>query len=353
MVQYIKKKFKMKKISTKYKQYNYILKALGMLLIITFISHIFKDSLDIINITLIHIIPVIVVAIHGNIKATLVMTFLSVIFLNFLYIPPLYSFSVHNELYVWSFFIFGIVGWIITIQAKNLNTQTKQNELRESLLHIISHDLRTPLSSIHGSINLILSNNNLDEKNKHNLYEDINYASLRMKRLITNILDSTRLSNGNIDLKLEWCDFEDILGVALNEFSQVQNDEKLEIKIDELSLFWGDNTLLTQLIVNLLDNSFKYSKNQTKIYFEIINLNNFIKIKIFNETEYLDKKKIKNIFDKFYRFEDTNDISGSGIGLAICKSIVKLHNGEIKAIPQDNGILIEIELPILKKAKIL
>lgn len=353
MVQYIQKKFKMKKILTKYKQYNYILKALGMLLIITFISHIFKDSLDIINITLIHIIPVIVVAIHGNIKATLVMTFLSVIFLNFLYIPPLYSFSVHNELYVWSFFIFGIVGWIITIQAKNLNTQTKQNELRESLLHIISHDLRTPLSSIHGSINLILSNNNLDEKNKHNLYEDINYASLRMKRLITNILDSTRLSNGNIDLKLEWCDFEDIVGVALNEFSQVQNDEKLEIKIDELSLFWGDNTLLTQLIVNLLDNAFKYSKNQTKIYFEIINLNNFIKIKIFNETEYLDKKKIKNIFDKFYRFEDTNDISGSGIGLAICKSIVKLHNGEIKAIPQDNGILIEIELPILKKAKIL
>ena len=110
---------------------------------------------------------------------------------------------------------------------------------------------------------------------------------------------------------------------------------------------------MTQLIINLLDNAFKYSKNQTKIYFEILNLNNFIKIKIFNETEYIDKKKIKNIFDKFYRFEDTNDISGSGIGLAICKSIVKLHNGEIKAIPQNDGILIEIELPIIKKAKIL
>ncbi|QKF67075.1 two-component system sensor histidine kinase [Arcobacter venerupis] len=343
----------MKNFLIKYKQYSYILKALGILLIITFISHVFRSSLDIINITLIHIIPVIVVAIHGNIKATLVMTLLSVIFLNFLYIPPLYSFSVHNELYVWSFFIFGIVGWIITIQAKNLNTQTKQNELRESLLHIISHDLRTPLSSIHGSINLILSNDNLDEKSKYNLYEDINYASLRMKRLITNILDSTRLSSGNIDLKLEWCDFEDIVGVALNEFSQKQNDEVLQIKIDELSLFWGDNTLLTQLIINLLDNAFKYSKPDTKIYFEIINFNNFIKIKVFNETEYIDKKKIKNIFDKFYRFEDTNDISGSGIGLAICKSIVKLHNGDIKAIPEHNGILIEIELPIVKRAKLL
>ena len=337
----------------KYKQFNYFLKALVILLLITLISHFFKNSLAVMNITLIHIIPVIVVAIHGNIKATLLMTFLCVVFLNFLYIPPLYSFSVHNELYLYSFFIYGIVGWIITIQAKNLNTQRKQNELRESLLHIISHDLRTPLSTIHGSINLILTNENLDENSKFNLYEDINYASLRMKRLITNILDSTRLSSEDIDLKLEWCDFEDIVGVALNEFSQKQNDELLHIKIDELSLFWGDNTLLTQLIINLLDNAFKYSKPDTKINFEIINLNNFIKIKIFNETEFLDKKKLKNIFDKFYRLEDTNDILGSGIGLSICKSIVKLHDGEIKAIPEENGISIEIELPIEKRAKLI
>jgi two-component system, OmpR family, sensor histidine kinase KdpD len=342
----------MKKLLLKYKKYNYILKALVILLIITLISNIFKSSLDILNITLIHILPVIVVAIHGNIKATFFMTFLSVICLNFLYIPPLYSFYVHSELYLWSFLIYGIVGWIITVQAKNLNTQTKQNELRESLLNIISHDLRTPLSTIHGSINLILTNDNLDERNKINLYEDINYASLRMKRLITNLLESTRLSSGKINLKLEWCDFEDIVGVALNEFSQNQYDEKIKIKIDEFCLFWGDNTLLTQLVINLLDNAFKYSKADTKIYFEIMNLNNFIKIKIFNETEYIDKKKLKNIFDKFYRLEDTNDISGSGIGLAICKSIVKLHNGDIKVIAEENGILIEIELPVMKRVNL-
>jgi two-component system sensor histidine kinase KdpD len=336
----------MRNILEKFTKYKYIYKTLGILLIITLISHLFKEYLDIINIALIHIIPVVIIAIYGNVKATIFITLLSVIFLNFLYIPPLYSFSVHNELYIWSFLIFGIVGWIITIQAKNLNTQTKQNELRESLLHIISHDLRTPLSTIHGSINLILSNDNLDIESKNNLLEDINYSSLRMKRLITNLLDSTRLSSGSIDLKLEWCDFEDIVGVALNEFSQKQNDEKLDIKIDELSLFWGDNTLLTQLIINLLDNAFKYSKPNTKIYLEIHNLNNFTKIKVFNESEYIDKEKLKNIFDKFYRFEDTNDISGSGIGLAICKSIV------IKAIAQNDGISIEIKLPIIKTVEV-
>ncbi|MCT7634307.1 sensor histidine kinase [Aliarcobacter butzleri] len=342
----------MKKIFIKFKEYSYIFKALAILLFITIICHTFREHLGIINIALIHIIPVIVVAIHGNIKATFFMTFLSVLFLNFLYIPPLYSFNVNNELYLWSFLIFGVVGLIITIQAKNLITQKKQNELKESLLHIISHDLRTPLSTIHGTINLILSNDKLDSKSLYPLLEDINYASISMKRLITNLLDSTRLSNKNFDLKQEWCDFEDIIGVALNEFSQKQNDEKLNIKIDELALFWGDNILLTQLIVNLLDNAFKYSKSDSKIDLEVENLNNFIRIKVFNETEYIDKKKLKNIFDKFYRLEDTNDISGSGIGLAICKSIVKLHNGEIKAVSKDNGILIEIELPIIKRVNL-
>ncbi|MDD2888817.1 MAG: DUF4118 domain-containing protein [Aliarcobacter sp.] len=342
----------MKKIDVK-AEYVYIFNALIILLIITFISHVFREHLQIINIALIHIVPVIVVAIHGNFKATVFITFLSVILLNFLYIPPLYSFNVNNELYIWSFIIFAVVGWIITLQAKNLHTQTKQNELKESLLNIISHDLRTPLSTIHGTINLLLSDMKLDEKSKRSLLEDVNYASLRMKRLITNLLDSTRLTDKNIDLKLEWCDFEDIVGVALEEFSQKQSEDFIDIKIDDMTLYWGDNTLLTQLVINLFDNAFKYSKENTTIELEILNLNNSIKIIIFNESEYIDTKKLKNIFDKFYRLEDTNDISGSGIGLSICKSIVKLHNGDIKAIPKDNGIAIEINLPITKRAKIV
>ena len=101
-----------------------------------------------------------------------------------------------------------------------------------------------------------------------------------------------------------------------------------------------------------MDNAFKYSKENSTINLEIKNFNNFIKINISNQSEYLDKKKLKNIFDKFYRLEDTNDISGSGIGLAICKSIVKLHNGQIKAIQKEKQIEIEIILPILKKAEI-
>lgn len=336
-----------------FNKYKYLVNSILILCFITLISHIFKEHLDLINIALIHIIPVIIVSMHGEVKSTVFITLLSVIFFNFLYIPPLYSFSVHNELYIWSFIIFGIVGWIITYQAKNLNTQKRQNELRESLLHIVSHDLRTPLSTIHGSINLILSNKNLDKEKTKMLLEDINYSSLRMKRLITNLFDSARLSSKEIDLKLEWCDLEDIVGVALEEFPTQQADEYLELQIGNLHLFWGDNTLLTQLIVNLLDNAFKYAKNDTNIEFSIYEENNDLKIEIFNQSENIDTKKLKNIFDKFYRFEDTNDISGSGIGLAICKSIVTLHNGSIEANSKNNGIEIKITLPIIKKVGVV
>jgi two-component system sensor histidine kinase KdpD len=290
---------------------------------------------------------------HGNIKSTILITILSVVFLNFLYIPPLYSFNVHDELYIWSFSIFGLVGWIVTYQAKNLNSQKKQNELRESLLQIVSHDLRTPLSTIHGSVNLILSNKNLDETNKTILLEDINNSSLRMQRLITNLFDSTRLSSKDINLKLEWCDFEDIVGVALEEFPSYQTLENLEIDIGNLELFWGDNTLLTQLIINLFDNSFKYALQNTSTKFTIKSDEKKVYIRIFNKSQKIDNQKLKNIFDKFYRFEDTNDISGSGIGLAICKSIVTLHQGKIEALAIDEGIEIKILFPIIKKVGVV
>jgi len=333
--------------------YRYLFNSILILIFITFISHIFRAYLDIINIALIHIIPVAIVSMHGNMKSTVFITLISVICFNFLYIPPLYSFSVHNELYIWSFFIFGIVGWIITYQAKNLSAQKRQNELRESLLHIISHDLRTPLATMHGTVNLILANPELNKEKTMTLLEDINYASLRMKRLITNLFDSARFSNKEMVLKLQWCDFEDMIGVALQEFSQKQTDDILKMDIQNIELFWGDNMLLTQLLVNLLDNALKYATPGTDIFLKIESLENTMTLSIFNKSDHLDKKKLKNIFDKFYRLEDTNDISGSGIGLALCKSIVTLHGGTIKAETADGGMQIDIELPIIKKAGLL
>lgn len=342
----------MKNSKNLFSKYRHLWDSFFVLVTITLLSHLFRDSLDIINIALIHIIPVAIVSLHGESKATIFITLLSVICFNFLYIPPLYSFSVHNELYLWSFAIFGIVGFIITLQARNLHAQKRQNILRESLLHIISHDLRTPLATIHGSINLILTHKHLEAEKVNSLLEDIDYASLRMKRLITNLFDATRVSGEEIDLKLGWCDFEDIIGVALEEFSKKQN-EFISVHVDTISLYWGDNMMLTRLIVNLVDNSLKYSTPNSAIHLSINEEKEHVRIKIFNYSEYVEGIKIQNIFDKFYRLEDVNDISGSGIGLAMCKNIVVLHSGNINAKALEGGIEIEVTLPIIKKAGLI
>lgn len=333
-----------------YNKYNYLLRAFLILIVVTLTSQILREHLETLNISLLHLIPIVLVAIYGDIIATVIITVVSLILYNFLYIPPLYTFNVHSKLYIWSFIIFVTVGVIITYQAKRLHAQTKENKIRESLLDIVSHDLRTPLSIIHGSINLLLTKEELDKETAQNLLLDINYASLRMDRVITNLLDSARLKQGNVDLKFEWCDFEDILGVALENFEQKQCNDLIEIEIDDnLELYWGDNALLVQMMTNLIDNAFKYSKKNKKIKMQIKNIGKSLKILVSNESEFVDKKKIEHIFDKFYRLEDSNDISGSGIGLFICQSIVKLHGGNIKAYYIDKRVSMEITLPILHK----
>lgn len=333
-----------------YNKYNYLLRAFLILAVVTLTSQILREHLETLNISLLHLIPIVVVAIYGDIIATVIITVISLILYNFLYIPPLYTFNVHSKLYIWSFIIFATVGVIITYQAKRLHAQTKENKIRESLLDIVSHDLRTPLSIIHGSINLLLTKEALDKETAQNLLLDINYASLRMDRVITNLLDSARLKQGNVNLKFEWCDFEDILGVALENFEQKQCNELIDIEIDDnLELYWGDNALLVQMVTNLIDNAFKYSKKNKKIRIQIKNIGKSLKILVSNESEFVDKKKIEHIFDKFYRLEDSNDISGSGVGLFICQSIVKLHEGSIKAYYIDKRVSMEVTLPILHK----
>jgi two-component system sensor histidine kinase KdpD len=102
-----------------------------------------------------------------------------------------------------------------------------------------------------------------------------------------------------------------------------------------------------------LYNAFKYALIDTKITLSLRQLDDNILLTIFNKSNKIDNTKLNNIFDKFYRIEDTNDISGSGIGLAICKSVVILHNGTIGARVINDGIEINVSLPIIKKVGVV
>jgi two-component system sensor histidine kinase KdpD len=239
----------------------------------------------------------------------------------------------------------------ISLEKENQKTKLleRSNEVREILLNTMSHDLKTPLASILGSVGLLLEKDEFDISTKKHILKNIELSSKRMNRLIGNLLDSARLDDKNRNLKMDWCDMEDILGVALYEFNESEIDKSITTNIDEnLELFWGDSVLLNRLIVNLLDNAIKYSIKK-EILINIINESENLKIKIFNDGKSIKYDDLKIIFDKFYRLDSYGDIKGSGIGLSICKSIVKAHRGEIQAYNFKNGVCFEVNLPKIKK----
>ncbi|MDD2780306.1 ATP-binding protein [Sulfuricurvum sp.] len=310
---------------------------------ITLIGTRFTESIGLINIAILHLIPVLVIALRGDMVATMIITTISVILFDLLYIPPKYSFNVHNLIYAWSFILFYVVGYIITFQSRRLHSTA----IKDVLLSTLSHDLKTPLSSIIGNISLLHKREKLNESDHNRIVVQIKQSSQQMNRLILNLLDSARLQNTQTLLQPQWCDWEDLVGIALQEFDQ--DHQLIASSIDpELPLFWGDTALLVRLLVNLLDNGIKYSNDDTLISLTIQSLNDSIQISVFNQSPPIKKADLKNMFEKFYRLENTADMGGSGIGLSICKKIVTAHQGVITAYNGNGGVFLEVILPTIK-----
>ncbi|MDD2906629.1 MAG: ATP-binding protein [Sulfurimonas sp.] len=325
-------------------KYKHYLIPLFLQVVITFFGILFMDLLGMINIALIHLIPILVIALEGDMKATMIVATISVILFDLLYVPPTYSFTVHDLLYVWSFILFYVAGYIITAQAMRLRITA----VKDILLNTLSHDLKTPLASILGNTSILLKKQALLESDREEIVHQIKQSAQQMNRLISTLLDSARIQNSKTFLYYQWCDMQDIIGIALQEFDL--DATKIQITIDpNIPLYWGDEALLTRLLVNLIDNALKYSSSQTMpISISITSLPSSICITVFNQSPSLSKDDLYNMFERFYRLDTTADIKGSGIGLAICKEIVHAHHGKIQAFNEESGISIKTIFPIEK-----
>ena len=325
-------------------KYKHYLIPLFLQVVITFFGILFMDLLGMINIALIHLIPILVIALEGDMKATMIVATISVILFDLLYVPPTYSFTVHDLLYVWSFILFYVAGYIITAQAMRLRITA----VKDILLNTLSHDLKTPLASILGNTSILLKKQALLDSDREEIAHQIKQSAQQMNRLISTLLDSARIQNSKTFLYYQWCDMQDIIGIALQEFDL--DATKIQISIDpNIPLYWADEALLTRLLVNLIDNALKYSSSQSMpISISITSLPSSICITVFNQSSPLSKDDLYNMFERFYRLDTTADIKGSGIGLTICKEIVQAHHGKIQAFNEESGISIKTIFPIEK-----
>ncbi|GBF32138.1 osmosensitive K+ channel histidine kinase KdpD [Desulfocucumis palustris] len=233
-------------------------------------------------------------------------------------------------------------------QAREAQTLAESERLRTALFNSLSHDLRTPLASIIGAVTGLLEEDNVyTPAARRDLLLTIQQGASRMNRFVNNLLDMARLESGMLQLKKEWCDIEDVIGVAVSRLGIALVNRPLKILVQpDLPLVQADFVLIEQVLVNLLDNALKYSESGSEIAV-IANLRNEqVEISVADRGPEVPTEDLERIFDKFYRLKSPRLVSGTGLGLAICKGIIEAHGGRIWAAnnPQ-GGVVITFILP--------
>ncbi len=234
-------------------------------------------------------------------------------------------------------------------QAREAQTLAESERLRNALFNSLSHDLRTPLASIIGAASGLLENDEVfSQEARRDLLQSIQQGALRMNRFVHNLLDMAKLEGGLVRPNKEWCDMQDIVGVAISRLEESLGTRLVDIRIqNDLPLIKVDFVLIEQVLVNLMDNALKYSEPGTEIVVEALPKGQEIEVTVADRGPEIPEEDIEHIFDKFYRLQSPRLISGTGLGLAICKGFVEAHGGKIWAANQPGrGVEMKFTLPL-------
>lgn len=235
--------------------------------------------------------------------------------------------------------------------AVEAETLRRADQFRSALLNSISHDLRTPLSTVLGSATTVIEyGEGMAPATRADLMESIREDAERLNRYVGNLLDMTRLEGGALNLRTDWVDVRDVLTAATDRVSRRLGQRRLDRDFpSELSLVRIDPHLLEQAIVNILENAIAYSPDGTPIEVAAYEDRANVVLSIEDEGKGIPTADLQRVFEKFRRMEEPSDrTKGVGLGLSISKGFVEAMGGRIAAaspIHGDHGTRVLISLP--------
>ena len=234
-------------------------------------------------------------------------------------------------------------------QAEQAQILQARENLERALLNSISHDLRTPLSTVTGVLTSLREEGaHLDDHARRELLDTACSEAERLNRFVGNLLDMTRIEAGAVRLKLEPCDVQDLVGCALAALEPRIGAREINFRMQpDLPLVQMDLVLMTQVLVNLLDNAHKYSPPARVIEVIAQVETGWLVLEVVDRGPGVPDHDLKRVFDKFYRIPVPEGAGGTGLGLSICKGIVEAHGGRISAGNRvGGGLRVEIRLPL-------
>jgi two-component system sensor histidine kinase KdpD len=241
---------------------------------------------------------------------------------------------------------------LLVEEAAKSDAAIESERLRSALLSSISHDLRTPLSSIVGSVTSLRTlGDRMTKDDRADLLTTIEEEAIRLSRFVANLLDMTRLEAGALDIRKDWVDIADAVRGAAARGQKSFPNRKMELNVaPELPLIRGDATLLEQVIFNLLDNADKYGGDASVTRIKVARVRDAVELSVTDQGPGIPPEALERVFEKFYRVgHGDGRAPGTGLGLSICQGIIKAMGGTIAAespVAGGKGTCMIIRLPV-------
>jgi K+-sensing histidine kinase KdpD len=339
--------------------------------ICSFISVLLRSRLDLANFAIVYMLGVLAVSTRCSRRPALLNAFLSVLAFYYFSVPRFNSFVLVDYDHVITLvgmLTVALVTSTLTLkirqqaaealereeQAKELyrlreeaEAEIQNERTRNALLSAVSHDIKTPLASIYGAATSLLEEEGrLNARNKRELVEAIADEAERLNRVVTNLLEMTRLEAGQ-QLVRDWYPLEEIIGSALTNLEKTLRGRPITTDLSpDLPLIWVDGVLVEQVFVNLLDNVAKYTPQGTPIRISARAKADRLTMTVEDHGPGFAAGDEAHVFDKFFRGK-VQGIRGVGLGLAICNAIIDRHQGTITANnAPSGGAIITFELPV-------
>jgi len=331
--------------------------SVGVVALCTAISIPLRSRLVLSTFAMLYLLGVIVVSMRCRRRAAVLNALLSVTAFYYFCLPVHDSFVLEDYNYEITLVVMLIAALVISTltfkireqaaEAINAEIAIQTERTRNALLSAVSHDIKTPLASIYGAATSMLEESErLDHSQRQDLIESIATESERLNRVVSNLLEMTRLEAG-IELRRDWYPLEEIIGAALTRVEKLLRGRKVTTTIPpQLPLVFVDDVLIQEVLTNVLENAGKYTAPGTPIEILVVESGTKIMIFVTDHGPGFTSGEEEQVFEKFFRGKSP-DIRGAGLGLAICRAIVQRHEGRITASnrPQ-GGAVLAIELPI-------
>lgn len=312
--------------------------SLGLIVLMSLFSEVLHRHIAPTNLVMLYLLAVSISASLWGRGPAAATAFVSVLVFDFLFVPPKYSLNVHDTEYLLTFA--GLLG--VGLAISELSSRMRKHEraartlqesekLHSALLSSISHDLRTPLVSITGSLSSLASDGDAYTAAEQKELIQLAYEKSRLlNTYLGELLDMTRIEAGSLRLKLAFCSIEELAAIAAGRVKEKLDSRTIERRIaPEIGEIEVDVVLMAKVLTNLLDNAIKFSPAGSTIIIAAEQLEEVLRISVIDSGAGVPPHELPYVFDKFYQATRTRKTPGTGLGLAICKGIVEAHGGKI------------------------